>query len=306
VRFALVGIHLREWPAQVESVQRAEELGFDAYWANDHPNRSMDPWTSLAALAMVTRKIRLLSLVSCVYYRSPIQLARCAADVDRLSGGRLVLGVGLGDDTREFDQFKIPFPPVRERQEVLQESLEIVRGLWYCAPFSYNGRHFQVAEARIAPPPVQQPHVPILIGGGGERVTLRQVARFADMSNFGPHQWSGAAYDLQDVRRKCDVLRQHCEALGRPYESVLRSHYTPLVVLAGTESALNHKRATIRIPDADLKSVPLFVTPAQAVVHFQALVDAGMRYFLVQVEGDDVETLRLLTEEVVPAVQQAA
>jgi alkanesulfonate monooxygenase SsuD/methylene tetrahydromethanopterin reductase-like flavin-dependent oxidoreductase (luciferase family) len=305
VRFAIAGAFLREWSQRLEFVLRAEELGFDAYWANDHPNRAMDPWTMLAALAMATRRIRLISLVSCIYYRSPALLARCAADIDRLSNGRLVLGVGLGDDTQEFAQLQIPFPPVRERQQALKETLEIVQGLWYQAPFSYAGDHFQVAEARIVPAPVQEPHVPILIGGGGERITLGQVARYADMSNFGAHEWAGAAFTVEDVRRKCAALRRYCEALERPYESILRSHYTPLLALAGTDAAVQRKRSGARIPDPQLRTVPLFTTPQGAIAHYQALVDAGMQYFLVQVSGEDVETIQLFTEEVIPAIRPA-
>src|SRR5205807_1220122 len=121
-----VGTFLKEWSETLEFALRAEELGFDAYWANDHPTRSMDCWTTLAALAMATRKIRLLSLVSCIYYRSPALLARHAADVDRLSNGRLILGVGIGDDVPEFAQLRLPFPPPRERQEALEETIQIV------------------------------------------------------------------------------------------------------------------------------------------------------------------------------------
>lgn len=126
VRFAIVGAFIKDWPRRLAFVQRAEELGYDAYWANDHPTRSVDCWTTLAALAMATRTIRLVSLVSCIYYRSPALLAWQAADVDRLSGGRLVLGLGIGDDTQEFAQLQLRFPPIRERQEALEETLRIV------------------------------------------------------------------------------------------------------------------------------------------------------------------------------------
>jgi alkanesulfonate monooxygenase SsuD/methylene tetrahydromethanopterin reductase-like flavin-dependent oxidoreductase (luciferase family) len=305
VRFAIVGAFIREWPQRLEFVQRSEDLGFDAYWANDHPTRSMDCWATLAALAAATRTMRLISLVSCIYYRSPALLARLAADVDLLSNGRLVLGLGLGDDTQEFAQLQLPFPPVRERQEALEETLHIVSGLWHDAPFSYHGRHFQVADAGISPRPPQQPHVPILIGGGGERVTLRHVARYADMSNFGAHEWTGGAYDMEDVRRKCAALRQHCAALGRPYESVLRSHYTPLLVLAKTPAALQSKKSSTRIPDPQLHTVPLFATPSEAIAHYQALADAGMQYFLAQVSADDDETVQLFASDVIPAIRSA-
>src|SRR5579864_9295630 len=110
IRFAVMGAFIKEWPETLDFVLRMEARGFDAYWANDHPTRSMDCWARLTALAMATSKMRLISLVSCVYYRSPALLARLAADVDRVSNGRLVLGVGVGDDVPEFAQLQISLP----------------------------------------------------------------------------------------------------------------------------------------------------------------------------------------------------
>ncbi|MDB5075254.1 MAG: class flavin-dependent oxidoreductase, partial [Chloroflexi bacterium] len=236
------------------------------------------------------------------YYRSPALLARLAADVDRVSNGRLILGVGIGDDVPEFAQLQIPFPPVRERQEALEETLRIVHGLWNEAPFTYTGKYFQVDNATISPRPIQQPHVPILIAGGGERVTLSQVAQYADMSNFGAHEWTGGAFDLSDVQRKFAALRGHCERLERPYASILRSHYTPLLVLAKTRADLERKMATIRIPDRHLRTIPLLATPKEAIIHYQALADAGMQYFLAVINGHDTETAQLLAQEVAPAI----
>ena len=122
-RFAIVSVFLSEWKDILRFAQRAERLGFDAYWANDHPNRSMDTWTLLTGLAMGTERIRLISLVSCIYYRSPVLIARQAADVDRVSEGRLVLGIGIGDDIPEFNQMCLPFPPIAQRQETMEEAL---------------------------------------------------------------------------------------------------------------------------------------------------------------------------------------
>jgi alkanesulfonate monooxygenase SsuD/methylene tetrahydromethanopterin reductase-like flavin-dependent oxidoreductase (luciferase family) len=119
----------------------------------------------LAALAATTQRIRLGSLVSCVYYRPPALLARMAADVDRLSQGRLVLGLGMGDAAREFQRLTIPFLPVRQRQQGLEETLHIVKGLWGPSPFSFAGQQFTVSETIVDPGPAQQPHVPLLIAG---------------------------------------------------------------------------------------------------------------------------------------------
>jgi alkanesulfonate monooxygenase SsuD/methylene tetrahydromethanopterin reductase-like flavin-dependent oxidoreductase (luciferase family) len=306
VRFATAAMFASTPSDVVKAARRAEQLGFDAYWANDHPNRSVECWDQLTMLAMATESIRLISLVSCIYYRSPFLLARQAADVDIISGGRLVLGLGVGDDVPEFEQMGLQMPPLRARQEALEETLAIVRGLWSGEPFSYEGKHFQVREAKIRQLPVQQPFVPVLIGGGGERVTLRQVARLADVSNFAPHEWSGSAFQISDVKRKYEALRRHCEEVGRPYGSVLRTHYTPLLTLAADGTSLDQKRATARIPDASLRQELVFATPDRAIGHFQELADAGVQYFLVSINVDDTETLRLFTEEVVPAVHLPA
>lgn len=303
LRFAVRSIFLQEPQESIRAAQRAEALGFDAYWSHDHPNRLTECWTELAVLARETEHLRLISLVSCIYYRSPHLLARQAADVDRLSGGRLVLGVGVGDDIPEFEQMCLPFPPLRERQAALEETIAIVRGLWSGVPFSYSGAHFQVRDATLRGLPVQRPHVPILIGGGGERVTLRQVAQYADMSNFAPHEWSGGAYEVSDVARKYEVLRQHCTATGRPFEAILRSHFTPLLCLAKTRIALSEKREGARIPDPHLRQNLLFATPDEAITHFQGLADAGVQYFMISVDGRDDETVHLLADEVVGCVR---
>jgi alkanesulfonate monooxygenase SsuD/methylene tetrahydromethanopterin reductase-like flavin-dependent oxidoreductase (luciferase family) len=302
-RWAIGPVFLNEWSEIRAFVQRAEALGFDACWANDHPNRLMDCWTALSAMALATDRIRLISLVSCVYYRSPYLLARQAADVDRLSDGRLVLGIGSGWDAPEFAEMCLPMPSTGIRQEAMEETLQIVQGLWRGGPFTFNGKHLQVKDAALRILPVQQPHVPILIAGGGERVTLRQVARYADMSNFAPHESAGSAFDVGDVERKLGRLKEFCAEVGRPYDSIVRSHYSPLLTLAADEDKLAEKKRQTRIPDADLHTVPLFATPDQAIAHYQALADAGVQFFLCVVNGRDDETVQLLADVVIPAIK---
>jgi alkanesulfonate monooxygenase SsuD/methylene tetrahydromethanopterin reductase-like flavin-dependent oxidoreductase (luciferase family) len=262
----------------------------------------MDGFTTLAALAAETTRIRLISLVSCVYYRHPLLIARGAADIDRMSGGRFVLGLGVGDDVPEFGQLGLPFPPAAERHLALSEAAEAIQGLLSGEPQTRGGL-FPMTGATLKPGPVQQPRIPLLIGGGGERFTLRQVARYADVSNFGPHEWVGNAFDPADVRRKYEVLRGYCDEIGRPYEAVLRSHWTPLLTLAPTHDQLDRKRQAARIPDAKLNTQPLFATPDEAIAHYGRLIDAGAEYFLASVNGQDQETVDLLAERVVPALE---
>ena len=294
------------WTETRDFVQMVEGLGFDSYWAIDHPSAPVsgaDCWTTLAVLATSTRTIRLGPLVSCVYYRHPVVLARMAADVDRLSDGRLVLGLGIGDNEPEFDRLGIPLPPASERQQVLDETIQIVRGVWGAEPFTFEGRHFRVSEGYVRPGPAQQPYVPLLIAGGGERGTLPRVARHADASNFGAHRNIGGAFTMDDVVRKLDVLRSRCEEHGRPYDSVLRTHTTMPLFLAETDAALEAKLASV--PQmARERFAPSTVagTPRDAVSYFRTLVEAGLRYFITFIYPKDAETVRLLAEQVVPEV----
>lgn len=291
-----------DWPAYFRVAAEAEALGFDSFWVPDHPSGARGCWTTLTALAQRTAQLRLGSLVNCVYYRTPVDLARMAADVDQLSNGRLVLGLGLGDSSAEFASMGLRWPPMRERQEVLHETIDITYGLWAGQPFTYHGRHFQVEGAQLQAPPLQQ-RVPLLIAGGGERRTLRQAARYADVSNFGQHEWLGGATTVADVRRKLQVLRGHCEALGRPYDAILRSHFS-VAVLAETKAELQAKLAAI--PEsliAFLGTMLLVGTPEQLIESYRALVTAGMQYFVVSLIGADSGTLRLLGEQVMPALQ---
>ena len=306
VRFGVFGgPGTAPWAEFLGWVRAAEDLGFDAYWTGDHPLWG-SCWSRLAALAVSTRTIRLGSLVSCVDFRSPVELARAAADVDRWSAGRLVLGIGSGDNVYdEYRRMGVPLLPMRERQARLAETVQIVRGLWEPAPFTFAGAHFRVADANVAPGPVQQPRVPILVAGGGERVTLRLVAQHADMSNFGPSRWTGSAFDADDVRRKCAALRGHCEALGRPYEAILRSCFTGPVVCAETPAAVRAQLDAFPQAAKDLMGPSLVGgTPRELVAYYQALVDAGMQYFVAMNPSPD--TMRLLAQRVIPELVPTA
>jgi alkanesulfonate monooxygenase SsuD/methylene tetrahydromethanopterin reductase-like flavin-dependent oxidoreductase (luciferase family) len=294
-----------DWRRFVAHVQRMEELGFDSYWSYDHPAANADCWTALAALAVSTDRIRLGTMVDCIYYRPAYLLARQAADVDRASGGRLVLGLGIGRLEEEFAVMGLRFPPTRERQEALEETFAILRGLWSGEPFSYQGKSF--AAATPGPwgtflPPVQEPYVPFLLAGGGEQTTLRQVARFADAANMGAHPAIGQAVSDADVTRKFDVLRHWCETYGRPYESVLRTHFTMPLILSPTHAALQTKLAGMPQDTLAWAADALFTgTPEEAVAFYRSLAGLGFQYFIANILGGDEETVELLGTEVMPA-----
>lgn len=287
----------------------AEQLGFGAFFIGDHPAYATECWVHLAALAVTTDRIRLGSVVNCVLYRHPVMLARLAADLDHLSDGRLILGLGIGWNAEEFAQLGMAFPPARERQAALEEAIAIVRGVWGDAPFTFAGRTFSTTDERVVPPPVQQPAPPLIIAGAGEKFTLRQVARFADACNFGAGVQVGGVRTFDDVRRKLAVLRRHCGEFGRPYEQILKTHFTGWLMLAEDEAAVDAKVARYYpdgIPD-ELRASRIAGPPEVAIAYFQALVEAGIEYFVVQtLDAADTETFRLLAEQVMPHVGVAA
>jgi alkanesulfonate monooxygenase SsuD/methylene tetrahydromethanopterin reductase-like flavin-dependent oxidoreductase (luciferase family) len=286
----------------------ADELGLDAFYIGDHPAKATDPWLHLAALAISTERVWLGSVVNCVLYRNPVVLARLATDLDHLSGGRLMLGLGNGWEVQEFAAMGIPFPSAKVRSEMLEETIAIVEGVWGDEPFSFSGKHYQISDAHVTPAPVQQPRPPIMIAGAGERISLRQVAQFADACNFGPSPQIGGVQTPDDVRHKLDVLRRHCEALGRPYDAILRTHFTPWLMVAESETAAKAKLRRY-YPDGltELQlSTRIHGDPEQVATYYRALVDAGIQHFVVQsLDANDHETFRLLAEEVVPRVLSA-
>jgi alkanesulfonate monooxygenase SsuD/methylene tetrahydromethanopterin reductase-like flavin-dependent oxidoreductase (luciferase family) len=317
VGFALQVDTLNDDPAPTERVlaagRLAEELGFDAFLTGDHPTWAPEVWLHMAALAVSTKRIRLGPMVSSVLYRPPVLTARLAADLDHLSRGRAILGLGIGWDaaalgwgTNEFDRMGLPYPRTRERQEALGEAVTIIRGVWGPEPFSFRGRHYTAADAQVVPPPLQGVP-PIVIAGAGEKVTLRQVARFADACNIGPVV-TGGVNTPEEAHHKLAVLRRHCDDVGRPYQDILKTHFMLWLMLANDEAGVRRKLARYFPDGLDevWQRAVVAGTPQQAVPYFQAYADAGMEYFVAQIldAGDD-ETMRLLAEEVAPRVGSA-
>lgn len=297
--------------------RRIEDLGYDGCFIFDHPSIQADPWTSIAALAGVTERVRLGSAVNCVLYRHPTLLARMATDVDHISRGRLMLGLGIGWLVPEFAALGVPFEPARDRFEALEEVLQIIPGVWGPEKFSFAGKHFQVGPVRISPPPLQQPRPPLMIGGSGEKRTLRIVAKHADACNVhevgqterGQERLGGP----EMVGHKFDMVRRYCEEIGRDPDEVLRSHFTLRLVLSESEARVAEKVAAIGQASsgspATRRAQPnAFVTgtPDQVVGYYQALVDVGAQYFVIQIDSGDMETIELLAREVAPRVSYPA
>ena len=311
---AILGQDRDVYKRLIETAELAESLGFDFLSIFDHPLMQADPWMCLSAAAMVTKKIRLGSTVNCALYRHPGHLARLAADLDGISSGRAILGLGSGWLEAEFAALDMPYPPVSERQDALDDAIQIIRGSWADGPFSYKGKHFSTEGMQVLPPPVQQPNPPIMIGGSGMKRTLKQVAQWADACNVNEEISAVDGYfEVSDraaaVAKRLAALDGHLADLGRPRDEVLRTHFT-LSLILGENS--NKARAKYDAFDPSLSSSPgtrragkggILTGSIELVTeYYQALADTGIQYFIVQLEARDRETIELLAHEVMPKI----
>jgi F420-dependent oxidoreductase-like protein len=211
------------WSGVVERVRFAESAGFDGFWLFDHfkamygdpTGPCFEAWTTLAALAAITQRIRLATLVTGMTYRHPSVLASEVVTVDHISGGRVELAVGAAWFEEEHRELGIPFPGVRERAERLEEGVQVIRLLMTQDHASFDGRHVQLSDATYRPRPVQQPHPPIWIGASGEQLMLPIVARQAD--------WWHSGGSVQELIRKSRLLDQLAEEAGRDPASISRA-----------------------------------------------------------------------------------
>jgi F420-dependent oxidoreductase-like protein len=288
--------------AQILALARAtEEAGFDAFFRSDHllgidaeetGYRPTDSWTTLAGLAVQTERVRLGTLMTASTYRRPGPLAVTVATVDAMSGGRAELGIGAAWYEREHRYFGIPFPPVAERFDRLEEQLQIITGLWGTRPgerFSYHGKHYRLDECASIPRPARTP--PIIIGGAGPRRTPALAARFADEFNSGM---------TDDLAEKFARFRRACEQAGRDPEQVRLS--TTLPVCCGpTRGEAARRAAALGEPGARMLSMGITGTPAEVAGRLAELRAAGAdTVYLHLYDVTDTDHVRLLGAEVLP------
>jgi F420-dependent oxidoreductase-like protein len=303
------GVHSPSWvygsdpAAAFEGVkakaQWAESQGFVWFSVLDHliqiggigaPDEPfLEGWTVLSALAAVTSRIRLATLATAVGYRNPAHLAKIAASVDLISRGRLTLGIGAGWFEGEYRQYGWDFPPrpaIRIRQ--MEEAVRLILAMWTQPRTTFHGRYFHAEEAILEPKPVQKPHPPVMIAGGGEQLTLRAVARLADACNIGG--------DPDTVRHKLAVLRRHCDAAGRDYDRIEKTLIISLLIARG-DAGVQAKRERLGARG----SLGDFIgTVSEAVDLIGRYREADIDLLINSDHRNDRETHELMASEVMP------
>jgi F420-dependent oxidoreductase-like protein len=273
-----------------DMVQAADEAGLDSIWVMDHffqirgvgptEDPMLEGWTTLGWMAALTKRVRLGLMVGGVHYRSPGLWVKAATTLDVLSGGRAWLGIGAAWNEYESRSLGFPFPPRAERFEMLEETLRIAHELFAGergSEAAFEGRHYHATRLLNSPQSISRPRVPIMVGGGGERKTLRLVAQYADGSNVfgGP----------EECRHKFDVLQAHCEAVGRDYHEIERSN---LVNADLTTPGSAASRGT---------------SAAQLVDRLGELSDAGVQHAIISDDHPTPEKVGLLGSAVLPQVR---
>lgn len=283
------------WPGSPASIgptfgriaRNAEQANFNSLWVMDHffqigvigpPEQEMlEGYAALAFAAGQTERIKLGTLVTGVTYRHPGILVKTVTTLDVLSGGRAYLGIGAAWNEEEHRGLGVPYPPLKERFERLEETLRIAHQMWAGDEQLFEGQHYQLARPLNSPNALHQPHPPILVGGGGEQKTLRLVAQYADACNLFAYQGT------DQVRRKLDILREHCDAVGRPYEAIEKTIMGPIGVSR----------------DGGNRTM----TPAQLIEQFQAWAELGVDHVIGSLPNVyEPDALDLLAAEVVPEI----
>ncbi|MEU7793589.1 LLM class F420-dependent oxidoreductase [Micromonospora tulbaghiae] len=297
-----------DYDDQLRFARLVEETGFEGFFRADH-YRAMgeepalpgptDAWLTLAALARETSRIRLGTLVTSATFRLPGPLAVMVAQVDRMSGGRVELGIGAGWYEREHTAYGIPFPPVSERFDRLAEQLEIVTGLWRTPPdetYSFTGEHYRLVDAPALPKPVQQPGPPVIVGGRGPKRTPDLAARYADEFNMPFKSVAETAAAYERVREACD--RAGRDASGR---APLTLSAGIVVAIGRTDAEAQRRAAPLHVTSALPPEDPVVGSPAQLVERIGEFAAIGAtRVHLRLIDFDDLDHVELIAAEVLP------
>src|SRR5215831_3269780 len=281
-------------------VTRAETLGFDSFWVMDHFHQipivgkleepMLESWTTISVLAGITSKIKLGTMMTGIIYRYPSILAKIGATLDVLSKGRLFMGIGAAWNEEESLAYGIPFPSIKERFVRLEEAIQIIRKMWTDEPStSFKGKYYQIKNAYCNPKPVQKPSPPIMIGGTGERQTLRIVAKYGDACNlFG---------SVETVKRKLSILKEHCKSIGRDYDSILKTKLGGVVIEGDRELARKRLQQIVKMPEDQINEFAMYGTPEDVLRQKELFEEAGIQYLIVVLDpSKELEALNNFAE----------
>jgi F420-dependent oxidoreductase-like protein len=284
----------------LDRANAAEESGYDSVWVMDHfyqlppmggPTQPMlDAYTLLGAIAARTTSVRLGALVTGVTYRNPAHLAKIVTTLDVISAGRAILGIGAAWYDVEHEGLGFVFPPAGERLDRLEEALQICRAMFTGANPTFEGTYYRTRDAHNVPAPVQQGGPPILVGGGGEKKTLRLVAQYADMCNI--------VGDAATIAHKIAVLRHHCEAVGRDPSEITVSRLATLVLTENADETAATKDF-LRQVTGEEPSGSNVGTADELLGQVEELAAAGVDYFIFNIPTGTAETVRRVGDEVV-------
>jgi F420-dependent oxidoreductase-like protein len=300
------------YPTIRHLAQAADQLGYHSLWFIDHligasisvEAPMLECWTLMSAVAEATERIRIGTMVLCNAFRSPALLAKMTATLDVLSNGRLEFGLGAGWYAEEFKQYGFAFPSTAIRIKQLEEGIEILKRMWTEERASFHGTYYTIDEAINNPKPLQKPHPPVHIGGRGEKLMLRLIARHADIWNVA------AGTSLEEYRHKTTVLERHCREVGRDPATIERSRQM-IVVLCEDSAELESKMSQAQERFAlfgSMQQLAIRGTPDECVAQIQEVVALGVTFFVLFLSDvsihpttKGVDTLRLFAEKVMPA-----
>lgn len=296
----------RTWGEARAAALELEGLGFDSLWVCDHlyglplPTFPIfEAWTELAAVAAVTERVELGTLVTPPFFRNPAVLAKQVATLDHISQGRVIVGLGAGWFGAEFEGTGSPFPSLPERMQALEETAQILKRLWSDAKASFEGKHFSIHEAICEPKPVRRP--PLLIGGGGERLLMGIAVRHADI-------WNNLAVFQAQLAGKIEALRRRCDELGRDFDSIEVSQQCVVVIGEDEPAARTSLEKAQRVYGghlgAGLEEHGIWGTPARVIECIERHRRLGCTTFVIEFFGRDIrEPARLFAQKVIPALR---
>jgi len=292
-----------------DRIQWLDRAGFSIYSVQDHfwqlggngyhDEEFFDSYTLLPWAAGFTDSIRLTPLVACVHYRPPAYLGRIAATLDHLSDGRAVLGVGAGWHEAEYDAYGIEFPDAPTRIRQLRDAIELIKTMWTeQSPVSHDGRYYDTEGLYLDPKPVQDPHPPVMVGGGGEELTLRVAAHHAD-------SWNVVGNAPESYAHKLDVLRGHCEEMGSEYDAIEKTVAHAVLLRETADEAHDvyekYQSETESGVSPRENRPPTVGTPEDAIAFIEAFDDVGLDTFMIKAQKNDRRTVELFVDEVMPA-----